>query len=76
MFLPTLKTLSKAIHTEYLNTFSIITLQQVRKYPPRSEATVKGHIKAIKKGIRYAQIPSTNINNTTDTSSSTPIIIE
>ena len=56
--------------------FHITTSQQVRKYPPRYEATVKVHLRAIKKGIRYAQIPSPSTNNTTATSSSTPTIIE
>ena len=71
-----LQTLAKAIDAVYLTTFPSITSKQVRKYPPHSKATVKGHLKSIKKGLRYAQIPSTKINNTTATSASTPTIIE
>ena len=56
--------------------FPSITSQQVRKYLPRSKATVKGHLKAIKKGLRYAQIPSPIINNNTAKSASTYTIIE
>ena len=40
------------------------------------EPDVKDHLKAIKKGLRYAQIPSPSINNTTAKSVSTPTIIE
>ena len=56
--------------------FPRITSQQIRKYPPRSKTTVKGNLKATKKGLIYAQIKSTSINNTTDTLQSTPTIIE
>ena len=56
--------------------FHIITSKQVRKNPPRYKATVKVHLKANKKGLRYAQIPSHNINNATATSASTPTIIK
>ena len=71
-----LQTLVKEIDAEYLTTFHSITLQQVRKYLPHSKATVKGHLKSIKKGIKYSQIPPPSINNNTDTSESTPTIIE
>ena len=53
-----------------------ITSQQVQKYPPHSEATVKVHLKSIKKGLKYARIPSPRTNNTTATAASTPTIIE
>ena len=51
-------------------------MQQVRKYLPRYEATVKVSFKAIKKGLIYSQLTSPSNNNITDTSSSTPKIIE
>ena len=76
LFSPILQTLSKSIDSGYLTTFPSITLQQVQKYSPRYEATVKVHLKAIKKGLGYAQIPSPSINNTTTISASTPTIIE
>ena len=56
--------------------FPITTSQQVRKYPPRYEATVKVHLKYIKKGLIYDQIPPPRINNTTATAVSTYTIIE
>ena len=71
-----IQTLAKAIDAGYLAIFPSITLQQVRKYPPRSEATVKSRFKSIKKGLKYAQITSPSINNTTATSASTTEIIE
>ena len=37
---------------------------------------MKGHLKSIKKGLKYAQIPLPSINNTTATLESTPTIIE
>ena len=56
--------------------FPSIILKQVQKNLPDSKATVKGHLKAIKKGIIYDQITSPKINNTTATSESTLTIIE
>ena len=76
LFSPTLQTLAKAIYTGHLTTFPSITSQQVQKYLPHSEETVKGHIKAIKKGLKYFQILSHSINNTTATVESTPTILE
>ena len=75
-FLPTLQTLPKAIDAGYLTTFPSITSQQVQKYPPRSKDTIKGYLKATKKGLIYSQITSPIINNTIAISESTPAIIE
>ena len=44
--------------------------------PPCSKTTAKVHLKAIKKGLSYAQIPSPSINNTKTASESTTTIIE
>ena len=76
LFLSTLHTHAKSIDAGYITTFPIITSQQDRKYLPCSKATVKGHFKAINKGLRYDQITPAIINNNTATSSSKPIIIE
>jgi hypothetical protein len=51
MFSPPLQTLTTAIDAGYLTTFPSITTAQLQKYPPRSEATVKGHLRAIKKNL-------------------------
>ena len=56
--------------------FPSIILQQVRKYSPRSEATVNVHIRAIQNGLRYTQISSSSIINTTSTSAPLATIIE
>ena len=71
-----LQKLDNTIDAEYLTMFPSIILKQVQKNLPWSEATVKGHLKAIKKGLIYDQITSPKINNTTATSESTPTIIE
>ena len=44
MFSPPLQTLREAIDAGYLTTFPSISTAQLRKYPPRAEATVKGHL--------------------------------
>ena len=55
---------------------AVTTPQQVRKYAPCYESTVKVHLKSINKGLKYAQIPSPSINNTINTAASAPKIIE
>ena len=67
-FFSLFQTITKAIDAGYLTMFSSITLQQVRKHPPCSEATVKYHLKVIKKVLKYSQITSPRINNTIATS--------
>ena len=64
LFSPTLQTWTNALREGLLTTFPRITIQQIRKFPPRSEATVKGHMKAIKKGLSYVIEPSPSINAT------------
>ena len=64
LFSPTLQTWTNALREGLLTTFPRITTQQIRKFPPRSEATVKGHMKAIKKGLSYVIEPSPSINAT------------
>ena len=76
MFSPTLQTFGEAIDAGYLTTFPSISSAQLRKYPPRAEATVKGHLRAIKKGLKYVQAPSPSINNFTDMAAPLPVLIE
>lgn len=65
LFSPTLHTWVQALKSGLLTTFPAISEQQIRKHPPRSEATVKGHLKAIKKGLTKVIEPSPAVNNTT-----------
>ena len=46
-FLPTLTILVKAIESEFLLSFSAVIVAQLQKFPPRSQATVKGHMRAL-----------------------------
>jgi hypothetical protein len=52
LFSPTLSTLCKAIDADYLTTFPQFTSQQVRKYPPSTIATAKGHMNAQRSNIK------------------------
>ena len=57
LFSPSLNTLVQAIEAGYLATFPEFTSKQLRKYPPRSEATVYGHLHAQRQGtqtVRHA----------------------
>jgi hypothetical protein len=65
LFSPTLDTLAKAVSAGYLTTFPTFTVKQLRRFPPRSEATVKGHMRAQRKGLKQVVIPSPRVNNTT-----------
>ena len=77
MFSPPLQTLREAIDAGYLTTFPSMTTAQLRKYPPRAEATVKVHLRAIKKNLTTVKVPSPSINNLfTDTQKPLPALIE
>ena len=52
LFSPTLETLCKAIDSNYLTTFPGFTSSQVRKFPPISVATYKGHLNAQRANTR------------------------
>ena len=52
LFSPTLSTLCKAIDANYLTTFPHFTSKQVRKYPPPTIATAKGHMNAHRANIK------------------------
>ena len=52
LFSPTLDTLRKAINAGYLTSFPSFTTKQLSKFPPNSEATIKGHLHAQRANIR------------------------
>jgi hypothetical protein len=79
LFSPTLDTLCKAIDSNYLTTFPGFTSTQVRKHPPRSLATYKGHLNAQKMNVRSTKksykSPNFLFNLTTSSPSATPHLI-
>ena len=75
LFSPTLDTLAKAITAGYLTTFPHFTVKQLRRYPPRSEATVQGHMRAQQKGLKKVVVPSPRVNNITTNIPSAPAFI-
>jgi hypothetical protein len=52
LFSPALSTLLTAMQKNYLPPFPGLTAASLRKYPPRSEATVMGHLDNRRKNIR------------------------
>lgn len=44
LFSPALSTLTQALHKGYISNFPGLTLAAIKKYPPQSEATSKGHL--------------------------------
>ena len=78
LFSPTLDTLCKAIDAGYLTTFPSFTSNQVRKFPPRSTATAKGHLHAQRSNIRSTQKKHTSSHflfNTTAPIVTAPTVI-
>jgi hypothetical protein len=75
LFSPTLDTLAKALQAGYLTTFPSFTVKQLRQFPPRSEATVKGHMRAQRKGLQQVLVPSPRVNNITPYRQQ-PVLIE
>lgn len=78
---PVLSTLSKALDAGFLTTFPEFTSKQLRKHPPHSEATVKGHMHAQRSNIRSTapKIKVEKANNafaTPTTHSTLPHVIE
>ena len=65
LFIPTKKTLVKAIKNNQLTTWSGLTADAVHKHLPYAAlATYKGHIKRQRKGIRSTtKIPLTKTKN-------------
>ena len=75
LFSPTLDTLSKALTNNFLVTFPTFTAQQLRKYPPRSKATVQGHLRALPTKQKRVKEPSPSVNQV-GTPSNMPALIE
>jgi len=44
LFSPSLSTLAEALHRGHLPKFAGLTLDALQKYPPQSEAMIKGHL--------------------------------
>ena len=57
LFSPTLDTLCKAINAGFLQSFPCFTSKQIRKHPPVSEATIKGHLNAKRQNTRSTKKP-------------------
>ena len=56
MFSPPLPTWCKAIDSGFLSTWPGLTAAQIRRNPPQSEATIKGHLHAQRSNIRSTKI--------------------
>jgi hypothetical protein len=52
MFSPTIDTLYKALHLGYITGIPGVSAKALRKYPPFSAATIKGHLDQTRKNIR------------------------
>ena len=70
----------KAIDTGFLTTFPGLTTKQIRKHPPRSQATEKGHMNAQRANLRSTKpkikVERTNNVTLTPTSEIGPAIVE
>ena len=51
-FSPTLSALENAIIKQWIHNVPGLTLSRLRKFPPRSAATIKGHLKQTQKNLR------------------------
>ena len=49
LFSPSITTLEQALRKRYIINFPGLTVETLRKYPPLSEATVKGHLDQVRK---------------------------
>ena len=52
LFSPALSTLEQAVKSGFLTNFPGLTLNQLRKHPPRSVAMTKGHLDQTRKNLR------------------------
>jgi hypothetical protein len=52
LFSPANSTLLRALQLNFLPPFPGLTIQNLRKFPPRSEATIKGHLDAARKNYK------------------------
>ena len=56
LFSPALSTLEHAVKSGFLTNFPGLTLDQLRKHPPRSIATAKGHLDQTRKNQRSTKV--------------------
>jgi hypothetical protein len=52
LYSPTYNTLAKAIQSGFLNSIPGLTMDALRRHPPRSSAMVKGHLDQQRKNLR------------------------
>ena len=57
-FSPTIAALSKALASNFILNFPGLTTTTLKKYPPHSVATAKGHMKQTRQGIQSTKQPS------------------
>ena len=69
MFSPALSTLEQALQKGYIRNIPGLTAQTLRRHPPRSVATAKGHLDQTRKNLRStkATTRSTSTNSPKDT---------
>jgi len=58
LFSPALSTLAEALHRGHIPKFAGLTLDALRKYPPQSEAMIKGHLDQTRMNLRSTKPPS------------------
>ena len=65
LFSPALSTLETALHNGYVRNFPGLTSKTLRRHPPKSVATAKGHLDQTRKNLRSTK-PKVPTNNTPD----------
>jgi hypothetical protein len=60
MFSPTLDTLHKALKLGYITNIPGVSAAALKKYPPFSAATIKGHLDQTRKNIRSTKVMATD----------------
>ena len=58
LFSPALSTLETALKRGYVRNFPGLTAKTLRRHPPRSVATAKGHLDQVRKNLRSTKVPS------------------
>ena len=68
LFSPALTTMEAALRKGFLTNFPGLTMKSLRKHPPKSRATVKGHLDQMRQNVRSTQIRTTQpiIDTTND----------
>jgi hypothetical protein len=62
LFSPTLRTLEQALQKRFLVNFPDLTSTKLRKYPPRSYATLKGHLDQTRQNQHSTKaVPGANV---------------